>query len=136
MSPRYQGWLAGMEVLELTGRRLRGGRLEVRVRCRSGHESLRSAPCLMDAHRAGRIARCHVCQPMPAAYQRAREAGTVGVNVGWTGRACRQCEGLPWRRPMRQACRCGEGYQAESPMTVADIFERPREDRRTFLEGA
>ena len=30
-----------------------------------------------------------------------------------TAKGCRKCEELPWRRPRRGLCRCGERYEAE-----------------------
>lgn len=41
-----------------------------------------------------------------------------------TGKSCRRCEGMPWRRPKRGTCKCGERYEAEPPVTAAEIHAR------------
>jgi hypothetical protein len=34
------------------------------------------------------------------------------------GAGCRKCYDMPWRRPRRGACCCGEQYQAEEPVPL------------------
>lgn len=50
-------------------------------------------------------------------------------------KGCRQCEGLPWRRPrgIRKLCACGESYAPEPPLTIAQQFERPNHNRRELI---
>lgn len=73
------------------------------------------------------------------ASRRCRECGVPGHSfrdcprrARRPGLACRQCEGMSWRRPRMVLCACGQRYAAEPAVTLAEILERPRDDRRTI----
>lgn len=50
----------------------------------------------------------------------------------WNGE-CPACADLPWRRSAPMCSGCGGYYAAEPPVTLQDILNRPREDRRPEL---
>jgi hypothetical protein len=82
---------------------------------------------------AGHTYKCPTCRP------RARR-GVLGCGIcgasghnrlscarrkHGSGSACSSCENLPWRRPVGKPCRCGLVYQAEPPVSLAEIMARP-----------
>jgi hypothetical protein len=106
--------------------------------------------------------RCRPVPELWAAYQKCSQRGTLRMRGPSPGQAIRQCalcgspshdrrycpkrksmaghhcvecSGLPWRRPrgIRVLCACGEAYEPEPPVTVADVFEQPHYSRREII---
>ena len=47
------------------------------------------------------------------------------------GRLCGSCMGMPHRRDADGCAGCGKPYAPEPPITLADVEQMPREDRRS-----
>lgn len=70
---------------------------------------------------------CKACDGRRYAQRRQRHDGLAPLErTPSKGRHCFRCESLPWRRPEKGLCDCGETYEAEPAMTVAEFMERPR----------
>lgn len=40
-----------------------------------------------------------------------------------TSKYCMQCFGMPWRRPLKSPCKCGEHYSPREEVTVASMLD-------------
>jgi hypothetical protein len=99
----------------------------VPIRCHlCGRHELRTVAYATRHPHTARCTRCDELARLDADRARARRGTRVDVGNARSrrGRRCHVCEGMSWCRG------CGEPYEAEPPVTLADIFEQPRECRR------
>lgn len=100
-----------VEVLRPERATCRGGKDGRRwlCRCSCGNEYVKRGSHLLESMRAGNDLCCRTC----------RGAKLRGVTT--EGRFCVACFGMPWRRPVKKPCACGESHAPEPEVTLYDL---------------
>lgn len=101
---------------------LREGKI---ARFQSTHGHLKGTPPQYSA-RVDEIGRCEICRRQTPVLYNGNTCSACSRGES-PARMCRQCCDLPWRRPRKAACRCGQHWEAEPPQTIERFISEPRE---------